>query len=369
MKEQFKSGELCWCGSGKLFSDCHFNRQNAKPLELWEADKAIKTAVENKYCSCPEIMRVDCKGKIINAHTVSKSSSLAKIAKNGHVYGLKVSVRELEQTKGIFEPELIGLNKASTFTGFCAYHDRELFSCFENFPYIQSDEQNFLISYRAIAREFHAKKGQAEIAEFLKDADRGRSIDEQFEIQNFAFLNTLMTQVGLRDTTVHKDLYDNSLLKKDYSNFNAYIIVFNEILPIQCSGSFNPEVDFNGNKLQDVMELEKELDLMSCSIFSDNEKSYALFGWLNNSNESCSKFIETFDSLEASIKAKMLINFAFYTFENIYISPAWWDSRVFKLKRHLTNAINPYKKNEMNYHDGLKHDFGEYTIYSKTELF
>ncbi|ENP8453034.1 hypothetical protein ACEI30_004515 [Vibrio parahaemolyticus] len=368
MEEQIKNDEHCWCGSGKLYIDCHLARHDEKPFELWETDKALRAASGKKYCSCPEAMQTDCKGKIINAHTVSKSGSLAKIAKDSHVYGFVPSVMKLDKTKGVFEPEPIGINKASTFTGFCGYHDKSLFSCFEDSPYVQTDEQNFLICYRSIAREFHAKQGQSEITELFKEADRGKSIDEQFQTQAFAFQHALMTQVGLRDTTTHKIAYDKCLLSKDYSTFNSYVIVFNEILPVQCSGSFTPDVDFNGNKLQDLMDLEKTLDLISCSIFSDNGKTYALFGWLNDSHDSCEKFIKSFDSLEAPVKAKALINFAFYTFENIYISPTWWDSRVFKFKRHLKKIINPYENIDVDYQEGLQHDFGEYTIFSKTEF-
>lgn len=52
-----------------------------------------------------------------------------------------------------------GRKKATTFTGFCDYHDSKIFSPIENEDYVEENkEQEFLFAYRALAYEHHANK-------------------------------------------------------------------------------------------------------------------------------------------------------------------------------------------------------------------
>ena len=362
MSSKLGRNDPCWCGSGKKFKKCHQNREEEKPQEAWEIDQELRKGQNNKLCSCPPTMLAECQGKIINAHTVSKSGSLKQIAKNGHVYGFLPTLKKLIESKGKFEPELVGINKASTFTGFCAHHDKNLFSCFEDEPYAATPEQNFLLSYRSVSKEVYAKVAQGNTQEIMKKADKGKQEIEQLGIQAFAKHYGLMSDIGLRDLMEHKKQYDTILENKDYTQIRSYLVEFDKILPIQCSGSFCPKVDFNNNPLQDFNDLETVLDSISFSIFSDNGKSYALFGWLESSDETCIKFIESFKKLNDSIKSRAIMNFTFYTFENVYMSPDWWDTRVFKFKTHIKNTMSPESYAHTNYLNGIEHDFGEFNV-------
>lgn len=52
----------------------------------------------------------------------------------------------------------IGIKAASTFTGFCNYHDTVIFSEIENKDYEESEYQNFLYAFRSCIREYVKKK-------------------------------------------------------------------------------------------------------------------------------------------------------------------------------------------------------------------
>ena len=136
--------EPCWCGSGKKFKRCHLERDKQKPSSLWENDKELRKAFSSKVCSTPEDWHIDCSKQISKAHTVPKSGSLRKIARKGLVYAFVPSLENLKKNNGVFVPELIGINKASTFSGFCSYHDGVIFSPVEQKPFVGSPEQCFL---------------------------------------------------------------------------------------------------------------------------------------------------------------------------------------------------------------------------------
>ncbi|MEH1678706.1 hypothetical protein V7F43_22365, partial [Salmonella enterica subsp. enterica serovar Enteritidis] len=75
---------------------------------------------------------------------------------------------------GRWVPEKIGINQASTFTGFCAVHDRILFSCLENEKFTGTDEQCFALMFRSLSKEIYAKEGGRRSSDFAKNADKGK---------------------------------------------------------------------------------------------------------------------------------------------------------------------------------------------------
>lgn len=215
----------CWCGSGKKFKKCHLNRQEQEMIKPWEAIQNLGKAFGAKYCSVPDNMQIECRGNIVRAHSVSKSLNLKKIERNGHVYAFIPSFENLTKNNGVLQPELYGINKASTFTGFCAHHDNIIFSPLEDAEFIGSKEQCFLLAYRAHARKYFTKTSSANLVDFMKQADRGRSHPEQMDIQNMAFHHSLGVDAGVRDVTIYKKKLENILNLKDFNKVNAFIII------------------------------------------------------------------------------------------------------------------------------------------------
>lgn len=359
----------CWCGSGKKFKNCHLGREQEKPLELWQAELAMKQSFGKKFCSCPDLMKNECEGKIINAHTVSKSSSLKTIARDGHVYGIDASVNQLSNNGGIYKPKLLGINKASTFTGFCSHHDSKLFSPFENEKFKYSKEQLFLIAYRTFAREFYTKESQLKLLKKQKEFDTGMSPLQQAFIQNTTNLQIQGATMALQDNLIHKNILDEMLISKNYSRLNAYVIEFEDILPIACSGGVNPEYDFHQNKIQNISDDSKELDIVCLSVFSEKDKSYAVFAWLDNSNKTASKLIASLEKIVELNLFNYLITYIFVSMENIYINPQWWES----LDEHLHNNLIELLMIDMHAIFGIQKDDidpkeDDYGVYSVSNI-
>lgn len=334
--------DLCWCGSGKKFKNCHLNRQEQEMIKPWEAEQSLRKAFGAKYCSVPENMKTECKGKIVRAHSVSKSMNLKKIEKEGHVYAIIPSVEKLIKNSGVFQPVLYGINQASTFTGFCEYHDKMIFSPLEDEEFVGSKEQCFLLAFRTIAREYYTKKSSANLTDFIRKADSGRSPLEQMSIQSFASAHSLGVDAGLKDITIYKNKMDMILNAKDFKEINAFVINFSKTPSIFCSAGVFPEYDFEGNKLQDLSDLKITPDLLIFSTIATKNGGSAVFTWLNDSDNkgNCERCINSLKKIDPDNITNSLIRFYFEFCENIFMEPIWWESLEKMKKDCLVNRLS-----------------------------
>jgi len=256
------------------------NREEQEEIKPWEAAQNLRKAFGAKYCSVPDTLKDECQGNIVRAHSVSKSMNLKKIERRGHVYAFIPSFENLTKYHGVLRPELYGINKASTFTGFCAYHDKQIFSPLEDQEFVGSKEQCFLLAYRAQAREYFTKKSSAKLMDFMKQADRGKSPPEQIDIQSMASALELGTEAGVRDATIYKNKFDVILTTKNFLNINAFILNFKKTPSVFCSAGIFPECDFQGNHLQDLFDLKTTPDLLTFSTIATKNGGAAVFTWL-----------------------------------------------------------------------------------------
>lgn len=342
MLDKIGRNEPCWCGSKKKYKKCHLDRHKQPRPKLHELNNELKKRSSKKYCSCPSDLKHKCSGRIVNAHTVSKSSSLKKISVNSHVYGFKFDLLKLDKSEGALEPELIGINKASTFTGFCSFHDRELFSSFENHPFSIDKKQIFLIGYRSVAREYYAKMCQYNSLEDVANIDKGLDIASQITAQLFVNDYRKGLNLGVADANCCKNLYDNKLVNEEYESISYCVLEIDGIFPIQCSGSMYPEKDFQKQTLQYFGNSKKRLDAICFSIVAEDEKSYVIFSWLPEHGATCEKFIDSFLKLSEEKKINAIFAFAFSTFENTYMNPAWFDKLPQDKKLYIIKMISSF---------------------------
>lgn len=98
---------------------------------------------------------MQCPNKAIKAHSVQNSRVLDLLSKDGHVIQLQWHFEKDNQPEMRYKS--IGRNKATTFTGLCSDHDREIFREIDTKEIDVSDEcQLFLLAYRSVLRELHA---------------------------------------------------------------------------------------------------------------------------------------------------------------------------------------------------------------------
>ena len=224
--------DKCWCGSNLKFKHCHKDREREQPISKGEVIQYEQNMSKREACYAPQELKLECTN-IIKAHTVSKSSGLSDIADNtNHVLGLKQNLVSFQKSKGKLRFEKIGINKASTFRGFCAKHDKQLFSCFEDISFIGTQEQCTALTYRSVAKEIYAKENALEVAGFIKKMDQGKPLIFQINIQEHNFFYQLGLKAAINELYIIKNDVDSELLSRGTSSYNCLVIESSSSIPV-----------------------------------------------------------------------------------------------------------------------------------------
>ncbi|MGO9554326.1 MAG: SEC-C domain-containing protein [Syntrophobacteraceae bacterium] len=346
---KFGRNELCWCGSGIKYKKCHSQREGMEAVNPFIIEQRLRRHFSQKYCLHPEAAEKPCEGQIINAHTIQRNGGLSRIARNGHVYGFKGELKTLLETNGFPVPKLIGTNKASTFTGFCGVHDAKTFEQLERRRFTGTPQQCFLLAYRALCREIFTKKAAHESSDLFRDFDKGRNLDVQTQIQHLINISKYASELALKRMNSHKVDYDKCLMSGDYSRVKYYTIFFSNCPDILCNGGFDPHADFSGSILQDSLDTTRELDVIYFSLIPTDQGGAAVFAWLHESNEACSRLVESLHGLPRSRISDAIVRLCFEHLENIYFSPVWWEfldneKRQYLVKKFGSGIRTPRRK-------------------------
>lgn len=144
---------------------------------------------------------------------------------------------------------------------------------------------------------------------------------------------------GLRDCEYHKDTYDNILVSQDFNTVRAYIIELESPPPIIRSAGLFPEQDFEGNKLQDLYNLDVTPHLINYTSFCSENRGLIVFTWLPDSDPCCLPFIDSLRKLTPERQTDALIRFFFEFSENLHICPDWWENLAESKKNALIDRL------------------------------
>jgi hypothetical protein len=318
--------EPCWCGSGFKYKKCHRGREQEILPTKHELHQIVKDHYDQKYCMHPQASSQTCRGGIVKAHTIQRAGGLTRIARNGQVYSFRTDAIRLEKTGGMNEARLVGINQASTFTGFCALHDNQIFAPIEKNPFKECEEHAFLLAYRALCKELFLKKATIElVSAYKRILDKGKPRSEQENIQGFLSDYETGLRAGLRELEHYKSAYDIALINSDYSSVQYYIVQIDSIPEFMCSAPLQPDFDFKGHRLQSLANVSSILDHITFSLIATDNGGAIVFSWLGQSNAG-KMLVSTLDSLSDVELPHAILRFAFEYFENLYVSPVWWDN-------------------------------------------
>tara|TARA_R110002110_G_C13469307_1_gene719833 strand:- start:84 stop:1217 length:1134 start_codon:yes stop_codon:yes gene_type:complete len=326
----------CPCGSAKKFKHCCFRK---KELDVHEITEVFKRNASKRVCLVPEELSYECEGRC-SSHSVSKKSVLNTITENGHLQSIK---NDVYSNEGIFV-DRIGINKASTFNGFCAKHDNDLFKRIDDFQHELDRESIFFFSYRTICMEYFKKAAQVEALKELKN--------KSGQVQKQIFKTKLdYENVAMRDIKKEKVMYDQNLLSQSYNSIDTLEIAFDNILPIVASTSLFPYYDLDLNLLQDPDDLDTEMQMFNVNVINKENKGYLIFT-SQSKNVICNKFYNSL--LNKDINLAFVLNFLFEYTENIFLSPVFWENQSQELKDIFIDKFRYSLKPLPNYIKDLK---------------
>jgi hypothetical protein len=331
---------LCWCGSGQKYSKCHRDRDEQIPLKSHELDAEFRKAFAKEYCLHPQSSSSTCSQQIVKAHSVSVSSNLKNIAEDGHILRFSFPPKTPVQARMRVTAQLIGVKKASIFTGFCKLHDSQTFARIDQPIALLTHEHYFLLAYRALCQVFFTKAASFAASPTLRQLDRGTPRHVQHAHQESCFDREFSLLVGLDDLHRDKAEFDRQLLSRNFEAISYYALELDHAPQIVCSVGFTPEVNFKGNQLQSIESPEIHADMCTCSIISTKRGGAFVFAWLKETNGASVRLIESLDGLKPYLIPSAIVRLVFECGENVFFSKSWWNDLDPKTQMMLEDRAN-----------------------------
>ncbi len=295
-----------------------FDQRYSEFLQVFEQSQ------RGRKCMHPDASPSSCSPGIIQAHSVPVAS-LKAIANDGHILGIARHPVAWETDEGKPVPRLIGLTRASTFSGFCSRHDDLLFAPIEKGSFEPCEKHAFLLLYRATAKELFAKSAQAEASTNLASRGLNRIEMESQGSGSMIEFDDLYAQVGQRESTDYKNKLDEIFRRKDFGQTRFLVITLEASPEVMCSGLTTPTFDFDGKRIQDYSDLTTPLNSISLTLFRSSENGFAVFTWLVDDDVFAVKLLESLLDRGTSMAiSNGIVRFVFGNFENFYVSPRWW---------------------------------------------
>lgn len=322
-----------------------------------EINKFYKDAARIKECFYHK--KDECKGKIKQAHSIQKNGKLSVLESdvNGNmsVYTFANTTQSFTNVMEDLIPT--GKKEASTFYGFCDFHDSKLFSKIENNIFDHSDEHLFLHSYRSFAHSYHLKNEEikawndAKYQQILLST-YGKQVVETKEKQFAAFNSHLVTR---------KKILDDSIENGEFSNLNYLIYEFNGIVPLAVSSLITPVVSFSGELMNNI---DYENLIVSQPIFTllpEKDHSILILAAFNFDTAS-TKFIDDIDSMPKDKFEKAISSIIIDSCQNTIISPKFWDKLSSKGKRLI---LDEYSNKSMVYQSERKEFWSQFNFFKQ----
>uniref|UniRef100_UPI00404A02F4 hypothetical protein n=1 Tax=Fulvivirga sp. TaxID=1931237 RepID=UPI00404A02F4 len=275
---------------------------------------------DSKIKECFHFNSEQCSKDIISAHSIQRGKILTLLEENingnSTVYSfLHLKFDDNGRPVG-FDP--LGKKTASTFYGFCGYHDTEIFKSIENNDVdLNNDEHCFLLSYRAFAKDYHAKK----------ETLQGYKNNLFYRMPGLKDIRQGMingSELGLRDADFVKNRLNELLKDKNYGELEFLTYKLDYMVPIALAASFNPDYSYKNELLNLSGDSSIEYEFVNFIIQPTlSGETLILLSCLPEQKKSV-KFIDQLYQLKPLLFEKAISSLAIAYVENTFVSPSIW---------------------------------------------
>lgn len=269
-----------------------------------------------KQVGCLHFDANDACGPAIASHSIQRRGQLQLIAEEGHVYR-----PSLHPSNRGFQMRRVGIKDVSTFPGFCARHDSELFAPIDSVGLVPTDEQVALYAHRCLCREVSVRQIATGTA---------KAVYEAIEDHAMRQMSSGHLQ-GLENGTVsllrHKRDYDRSLKSRRYSDFAWVAFCSQGEWTHQLSGVLYPDFDWQSNLIQDLGDRSSQFELLAYFTAPMSTGWALVLAWHETSSQICTHFLR---SLATAVCDGMPLQDGLFRLlscsENQAVRVSWWDA-------------------------------------------
>lgn len=288
--------------------------------------KALREANIKK---CLFADQTGCGGTIIKAHSIQNNRILNNLSENGELYMFEPAFVDFGDAK----LQKVGKAKATTFTGFCAKHDNDVFLPIENRDYIPGDaEQECLYAYRAFAKEWHAKLVAVKLIEDTH-AEAGYTTPETEALLAGNLL-------ALEDIEKEAKIFEVILLQNQYQKLETKVLIFDQPSEFSVSSALTVPYDFEGKELPHFTKTAwVNPAQLYLTVFPQGGKTYALLSYYKEAASIFSFLKEQLVTKPEARQKELLTRLIVHGCENIVFSPRMVERKGEKFALNLADAF------------------------------
>jgi hypothetical protein len=273
----------------------------------------------------------DCSGKIVRAHSLQRASFQAH-AKNGHVYEIDPFKVEPDG----HWPTLVGINKATTFTGFCEHHDGRLFKSIETSNFAALPQQFFMHHYRALALAFYSREYKGKVLE--------TAYAENSQIPNVGSLKQLEERVRINkrdadELRQHRDFYDRHLKTGNWAAVEGYAWIGNKVPDFFAADYFGARKNLQGTIVQDTKSL-RPLRWISLTVTTAADNRALVLLCAEKGSPLLTTCVASLRRLPRDRRTMAVVNYILHHTENFIMLPKWWDGLQERTKKLIVNTYD-----------------------------
>jgi hypothetical protein len=261
----------------------------------------------------------NCNDEFIRSHAVQESL-LRTVAVDGHLLEFNPLGQTNPETRSW--PRKIGVDEATTFTGFCAHHDNEIFKPIEGSTFSASPEALFLYAYRALCSDLYTMEVKFEVLKKPIAAVRGLETGESMRTSDSAIE---ANQRSVQELSSIKKAWDGRLAARDFDRLEHLVLLCPKTPSLFVTAFFAPRKDFRYRIVQDTRS-SGALEWIALTVVP----LVGGGGVAILSGERPSRVFKQFaDSLQEYEPSKMtmaLVNYILPNFGSAIIAPAWWNA-------------------------------------------
>jgi hypothetical protein len=292
----------------------------------------------------------ECKGDIKQSHSIQRNGRLSIIEGdvngNQSIYTFTSNIPSDDHLISDLKP--IGKKEASTFFGFCDYHDTTLFNPIENFPFDNSEKHLFLHSYRSFAHSYHRKKEDYKIyndpsSDFIKAMPK-------------SWIQTMKEGVNMavNDSEKRKILLDTYIESEIYDELDYVVYEKNGLYPFAVSSQFSPRVSYKNKPMNNHIDPNIPFSQPIITLLPDKNTTLAIIAAFPD-DEPAINLLNELSELAPLKLEKAITSLIMANCENTFFSPAFWNSLSPKEKRKFLDEFSMHTPDNTKYHSRFFH--------------
>ena len=303
--------------------------------------------------------KTECVLPIKDAHSLQRQGPLKNIESdiNGSLYVYSHIDRTHNSVGDFLDLKPIGRKSASTFSGFCSFHDTKLFekieNDFESFD-VNNEEHLFLYTYRALAHSYHRKHEDLRLFE-------SNDIETKDYLVKIHGKNKLLSierdiKMTLDDMKLPKSKLDFYIENAKFDELNYLVYEFPFRIPIACAGVATPPYTFKGKEINTSGDPNYVYSSIITTVLPFKDRSIVILAAFPDEPHGI-EYLDEIEDIKYDLLRQTYLSFHLINnMENIYLSPKYYHSKSIEWKKRYCSILDfmghsetPYLKFNPNF--------------------